>query len=101
MAGLSVPLPKPNILQPGEQENQLVQGYQQESKALEGRVAPIQKERDALVRDMAQIDLPKPPQLQEIPQFQARQLDGAEMMSFATVATALAALGAKSMRGDI
>lgn len=102
MAGLNVALPKPTILQPSEQENQLVQGYQQEHQNLEQRVAPIQAERTKLEGEIGQAgNVPPPPKLQPIPQYQSREADSGTIMTFMTVATVLGALGSKITRTGI
>src|SRR5437899_135127 len=103
MAGLTVPQAKPTILQPGEEERQLVQGYRSESAALPARLEPIQQERTSLEGGRRGISegMPKPPQLQEVPQYQPRQIDSQEMMNFAGIAMALAALGTRAVRGDV
>lgn len=103
MAGLTVPLPKPEVLQPSEQEKQLVQGYKDESSGLETRIAPIREQMGTLEGEMRGISdsMPRPPQLQPVPEFRARQVDHGEMMTFASVATALAALGSRMTRTGI
>jgi hypothetical protein len=100
---LNVPLPKPAILQPGEEERQLVQGYRDESAGLESRIAPIREQMGALGNEMSGIteSMPRPPQLQPVPEFRGRQVDHGEMMTFASIATALAALGASMTRTGI
>src|SRR2546430_2184129 len=97
MAGLTVPQAKPTILQSGEEEKQLVQGYRAESAALPARLEPIQQQRTQLEGEMRGISegMPKPPQLQEVPQYQPRQIDSKEMLNFAGLAMALAALGTR------
>ena len=101
MAGLTVDLPKPTILQPGEEEKQLVQGYQKESEALPTRLDPIKQQMGTLEREMGAIQSPTAPQLAPIQQFQPRQVDSGEMMTFATIATVLASLGARATRTGI
>jgi hypothetical protein len=101
MPGLNVPLPKPTILQSGEEEKQLVQGFRQESEALPTRLDPIKQQMGALEREMGAIQSPAAPQLAPIPQFQPRQVDSGEMMTFATIATVLASLGARATRTGI
>jgi hypothetical protein len=101
MPGLNVPLPKPTILQPGEEERQLVQGFQTESEALPTRLEPIKQQMGQLETEMGAIQRPPTPELAEVPQFQPRQVDSGEMMAFATIATAFAALGARATRTGI
>lgn len=103
MAGLTVDLPKPTILQPGEEEKQLVQGYRDESAGLESRLAPIRESMGTLQGEIGQIGagMPQPPKMQAVPDFQPRQVDANEMMTFATLATAFAALGSKMTRTGI
>ena len=82
MAGLTVPQAKtPAVLAPGEEERQLVRGYQAESAALPAALAPIQRERTQLEGEMRGISegMPKPPQLQEVPHYQPRQLDSEDL----------------------
>lgn len=102
MAGISVPTPKPpNILQPGEKENQLVQGYQAEGAKLQEAVAPIKQEMGRMETEIGSTNMPPLPQLQQVPQFQGRQVDSKEMLDFAGIAMILATLGTKAVKGDI
>src|SRR6185369_15123448 len=45
--------------------------------------------------------IPQDKPLQDIQQFQPKQISGQDMSQFATIAMAFAALGTKAMRGDI
>lgn len=103
MAGLNVPLPKPAILQPGEEEKQLVQGYNAETQGLDGRLAPIREQMGTLEGEMRGISesMPKPPQYAPVAEFRPREVDAGEMMNFATIATVLAALGSRATKTGI
>lgn len=102
MAGLNVSLPKPTVLQPSEEDKQLVQGYQKEQADLQSRVAPIKDQMGQLEGQIGDLSQPvPPPKLQPIPQYQPRQQDQGEIMTFMTVSTVLAALGARMTRTGI
>lgn len=96
-------MPQPTILQSGEQEKQLVQGYRQETDDLGARIAPIREQMGTLEGEMRGISdsMPRPPQTQPVPEFRPREVDGGEMMTFAALATALASLGARATRTGI
>lgn len=102
--GLSVPKPAaPTIQPPGPEEQALVDNFRAQTPALEQRVAPIRGQMEQLGTEMEGLgnNLPQPPKLHDIPEFQPRQIDRQEMMSFAGLATAFAALAAKGVRGDV
>lgn len=102
MAGLKIPEPKQaQILQPGDKENQLVQGYQKVTEDLQGKVAPIRQEMQQVGNEIAQIENPPTPQLQAIPQYAPRERESNEMVNFAGLAMGLAGLATKAVRGDI
>ena len=103
MAGeLKVPeVKQPNILQPGETENQLVQGFLKQSQDAQARVAPIQQQMNQVGAEMGQMQPPAPPQLQGTPQFNQRQVGSEEMFNFAGIAMGLAAIASTVVKGDI
>ena len=100
-ASLKIPDPKqPNILQPGETENQLVQGFLKEGQDAQARVAPITQKIGQIGEEISQIKPPEAPNLQQVPQFQGRQVGSDEMMNFAGIAMGLAAIGSRLVKGD-
>lgn len=91
---------KPDLQQPGLQEEELLTQLRNERTLTEGRLAPIKEQMAGLEADMAGIQSPAAPTPQAIPQFQGRELDGQELNQFMGIAMALAALGTKAVRGD-
>lgn len=94
-------LPKPTPLTQSPEEQQLVQQYGQETQNLQQRLQPLEAQRTKLENEMGQIQAPPPPKLEPTPQYQPREMEHGEMMSFAMIATALAGIGAKAIGGDI
>lgn len=94
-------LPKPEPLTQSPEEKALIERYGQQSQRLGERLAPLEAEKTKLEGEMAQVQNPPPPQLQPVPQFQERQVQQGELLTFSTVAMALAGIGAKAMHGDI
>ena len=94
-------LPKPTTLTQSPEEQKLVGQYQQETTDLQSRLQPIEQQRTKLEGEMAQVQAPPPPKLQQLPQFQERQAQSGEMYTFMSVAMALAGIGANAIHGDI
>lgn len=103
MPGLTVPQPKqPTIVQPGETENQLVQGYRKAGEEMEQRTAPLRSEMQSIEQSITQQGpAPQPPKLQEVPKFQGREYDGNQALLVGNIALALGAIMGKTVRGDI
>jgi hypothetical protein len=93
--------PKPSIQKPGEQETALVDRFRAQTPALEQRLAPMREQMDTLGSEMSSMAMPAAPDLQQIPQFQARQVDRQEMLNFAGLAMAFSALASKAVRGNV
>lgn len=100
--GLGAQLPK--IITSSQAMDQAVQGILTGQKALNERLQPLQSQVEArrgVVQGELDKPLPEAPKLNDIPQFQPRQLSGQELSLFGGIAMALAGLGTKAMRGDI
>lgn len=94
-------LPKPQPLVQSAEEKSLLGKYQHETQDLEQRLKPIEAEKSQLATEIGSVQAPPAPQLEQVPQFQPRQLDQGEMLTFAAVATAFAGIAARAVHGDI
>lgn len=93
---------KPDLAKPTAEQDALINKYQQVGADLEPRLQAIQTDKDIVAEDILGAEPPPaPPQSQPLPGYQARQIDAEEMNNFGMIATAMAALGTKAVRGDV
>lgn len=94
---------KPTLEQPGAKEEGLLQQYRDVGAESEKKLGELGAQKEAFGADIDKVmgSMPTTPKLQTIPEFKPRQLDQGEMMGFAGLATALAAMSAKQARGNI